>query len=104
MPVKKLSAGQLTVPFDSRLCQDGFHASVVMLFRIVKAPSIHCCFIAADVSCWASNNNPLTAIVAADESAGRGGGIRGALKSQGTMPSEGRVSKKYVAVLRAVVR
>ena len=61
-------------------------------------------------------------MVAADESAGRGTGVNGALKSlqvfdsstqhwigpqdtdQGIIPSDGILFKKYVAKLRAVVR
>ena len=66
------------MPLDSKLCRAGFQARVVMLFNICRAVSIHWFLASVVVSCCESNKSPLTAIVAADESAGRG---TGALKS-----------------------
>lgn len=45
------------------------------------AALVHLEAIAGDVSCCARRRRPLVTIVAAEESAGRGGGVRGALKS-----------------------
>ena len=115
-----MCSGALTVPLDSRLCQDGFHARVVMLFSICKAALIHWFLASVVVSCCESNKSPLIAIVAADESAGRGTGALKSLKQlliyvwmirkgidtsdQGTVSLARRLLRKYVASLRAVTR
>jgi hypothetical protein len=109
-----------------------------MLFKIYKdvrdgktSAALTLTFIAASlydldaievVSYLASRSRPVAAMVAADESAGRGAGIKGALKSlkynmsltaqrrqdyltnQGTIPSPGILSRKYLAKRRDVTR
>lgn len=45
------------------------------------AASLHCFLSVGEVSSFERRSKPLAAIVDAEESAGRGGGIRGALKS-----------------------
>ena len=104
---------------DKRLCQLGFRAMFVVLLNKSIALSIQRRFEDSSVSPCANSKSPLAAMEAADESAGHGAGLRGARKSlifdqstgntgrytvtnQGTIPSCGRLSKKYVANFRAV--
>lgn len=86
------------------------------------AASLYVLEAAAVVSYFERSRSPLAAMVAADESAGRGAGVRGALKSlvdqrltlsslregvrayHGMIPSDGMLVRKYVANRRAVVR
>ena len=53
----------------------------MVLLNIVNALSIQCCRRVRFVSSCASSKRPFAVIVAADESAGRGAGTRGASKS-----------------------
>ena len=80
MPVPTLFSGWLTVPLDSKLCQGGFHARLVIFSNICKAALLQSFLAFVVVSCCESNRSALIAIVAADESAGRGAGALKSLK------------------------